>query len=356
MKNIFRAVKHRSEFCLIVLTIIAGISLTLSSCSLGKNNSNSTPQNGNNQSITIVAPQPSPSPVPVKKDVVLFITLQEIYPGQIATVKQTLDDFVEKNQSGMEQKKTITANDISKDTRIVVFSSPPDNLKQLVSDHPQTNFIIFSNQSQQSETNLSVITVRYDHLAFLAGYTAAMIAPDWRSGALIAVEDGGDGFFSEAFTNGGHYFCGRCVPESPPLVTYPLSSFQPASVDPSVWQNSITELQKNGIGVLFFSSSVSKPDIFRLVAGQNILLIGCQSPDAEVIRQWAATFKIDGLTPLKEVLNTIMAGKGGQASFTRVAISDVQESYISKGKQRLILLLRKDLEEGLVSPNSIQAQ
>ena len=49
-----------------------------------------------------------------------------------------------------------------------------------------------------------------DQQAFLAGYIAGMVAPEWRVGILSQKDTPGGDAAVLAFSNGYHFYCGDC--------------------------------------------------------------------------------------------------------------------------------------------------
>ncbi len=95
----------------------------------------------------------------------------------------------------------------------VVIALPPDpGLAALTAAAPGVQFLAVGIPGLAAAPNLSSIGAAglpVDQQAFLAGYIAGMVAPEWRVGILIperyrrrraAVRD--------AFTNGYHFYCG----------------------------------------------------------------------------------------------------------------------------------------------------
>jgi len=57
-------------------------------------------------------------------------------------------------------------------------------------------------------------------LAFLAGYAAVLVSPNWRGVALVPQSEAQASWVG-AFRRGGWYYCGLCKPAFPPFVRYP---------------------------------------------------------------------------------------------------------------------------------------
>jgi hypothetical protein len=248
--------------------------------------------------------------------------------------------------AGLEVTTVAAASpgDLTAGVKLVVLLEQPQNLEQLLSAAPQAQFVLISAVDVTAQAaNLSVIRVRPENQAFLAGYIAELVTSDWRAAGLLPDET-----LSEAFLAGGRYWCGRCTPIYPPLVIFPLTGVLPAGSGAGEWQAAFDALQQKVVEVVYLSPEASSSDLINNIAGQKIKIVGSLPPPVEASAQWVATVQVDELTSLREMLPNLLAGQGGQRVNAALVVSSVNGHILTTGRMRLVEETRKALEQGLL--------
>ncbi len=96
----------------------------------------------------------------------------------------------------------------------VVIALPPDpGLAALTAAAPGVQFLAVGIPDLPAASNLSTIGATglpVDQQAFLAGYIAGLVAPEWKVGILSQKDTPGGTAAVTAFANGFTYYCGSC--------------------------------------------------------------------------------------------------------------------------------------------------
>ena len=276
---------------------------------------------------TPVAVQPTSQPTPLPAaDRVVLVALADFDPVLLADAETVLRELAASSALEFERRDQVSANEITSDIKVMVFLNQPENLGSLASGAPGTQFVAIMDQDWNPGQNVTVIRRREDHTAFMAGYLAALLAPNFRAGALLAAENPA---FSQAFVNGAGYYCGPCASLLIPLNKYPYVSAQPAASPASAWQAGFDAMNVNKINVLFVGNEAASPELLAYLATLDVAMIGSKSPPAEGKPKWVATIYSDGITPIREIWPDLMAGKGGKVLNAALKIFDNQ--YVTVG-------------------------
>ena len=278
---------------------------------------------------TPVAAQPTALPTPLPAaDRVVLVAPADFDPVLIADAETTLRELASSSALEFERREKVIANEISSDIKVMVFLSQPENLGSLASGAPGTQFVAVMNEDWNPGQNVTVIRKRDDHIAFMGGYLAALLAPNFRTGALLTTENSSS---SQAFLNGVNYYCGICASQLYPLNRYPFISTQPAASPASAWQSGFDAINVNKINVLFVAKEAASPELLTYLATLDVAMIGNQSPPAEGKPKWVATLYSDGMAPIREIWPDLMAGKGGKVLNAAIKIFDNQYVTVNDG-------------------------
>jgi hypothetical protein len=256
-----------------------------------------------------------------------------------------------------EVREEIFANEITPDIKVIVFLEQPNNLGSLAANAPGTQFVAISSQDWSPPSNGTIILKDETHVAFLSGYLSALLAPNFRVGALLVSENS---INNQAYLNGVSYFCGQCASVVYPLNRYPLTSQQPANSSPANWQAAFNEINANKINVLYIPDTVASTDLGTYLSSYDIAVIGDQTPPDELRSRWVATISSDGLTPLQEIWSDLLDGQGGKVLNASLKITDVNYMaltdglvWLSQGKMELVYKVIGLLRDGQIYTGSV---
>jgi len=304
---------------------------------------------------TPVVAQPTALPTPLPSpDRVVLVAQADFDAVLLADAEATLRELAASSSLEFERREKVIANEITPDMKVVVFLSQPDNLGSLASGAPGTQFVAIMNEDWNPGQNVTVIRKRDDHIAFMAGYMAALLAPNFRVGALLTAENPA---FSQAFVNGVNYYCGICASQLNPLNRYPFISTQPAASPASTWQAGFDGVNVNKINVLFVAKEAASPELMTFLAALDVAMIGNQTPPAEGKPKWVATLYSDGMAPIREIWPDLVAGKGGKVLNAAIKIFDSQYVsvydglvWLSQGKMDFAQKTMDLLQDNFINP------
>ncbi len=307
------------------------------------------PETGNE-----ISNQPTPTNAP---DRVVLISPGDANPLLLSGADTLLRELAAGSGLEFEIRNQISQDEITPDMRVVVFLRKPDNLGSLSASAPNTQFVSLVEEDWNPSENVSVIRLRDDHTAFIAGYLSAILAPNFRTGALLSSDQPQ---FNDAFRNGVQYYCGTCSSVVYPLNSYPAISVQPADSPPQTWQAAFNEINTNAVNVLYLADAAVSPDLVNAVSSSDVALIGTTTPPDSAGSKWIATVYSDGVSPIREIWQDILNGSGGLKINADVKIMNYQYiqlqeglAWLSNGKLNLVRKVTSLLRDGLINPLSV---
>ena len=294
-------------------------------------------------------PTASPTPAPPRA---LLVIPEGTDPAAAEAVSITLGQMAAESGIQLDSLTALQPGEVTAEVKVVVFLSTPADLSAFLSAAPQTQFITVSGQELPQAANLSVIRTRPEDLAFLGGYTAAILAPDWRVLALLDSSAPDAAAFQQAFSNGYAYWCGVCVVSSPPFISFPLVASQPGS-DPAAWQAAVEAQRPNNPMLLFLGPGVLSNDLAAWIAGQNMLMFGAGLPADASRASWAGTLGYDLAASVAALWPDALAGTGGKTVSAALTITQVQSGILTDGRMRLVREMADELAKGLFNPFNV---
>jgi hypothetical protein len=297
-------------------------------------------------------PTEVPSPTPEPGKVVLVVTQNDdLIASQM--MRETLAELAAERDLLFEEKASLNPVEITPGWKVVVFLQQPENLNDLIHAAPQTQFVVPSWTDMEYVPNLNVIRYRPERQAFIAGYIAVMVAPDWRAAGLLISDTSIGVQMQEAFINGGKYYCGICNPYFPPAVRFPDSRIGPAASDVSAWQYAVDEMDKNILEVVYVDGAIANAQLLNHIASKDVFMMGNQSPIQEIRSRWITTLDYDLTESVRKIWPDLMVGFGGQTVDATIALTETNEEILSIGRQRLVEETIDALEIGQIYPFSI---
>lgn len=297
-------------------------------------------------------PAPSPSVTPLPSLAVLLAP-PEADPRLAGELQPALADLAAGAGLRFQTRPSLAPVELDQ-VQVVVALPPNPGLPELVVAAPQTQFLAIGFPGLQAAPNLSVVAAqaeRTDQLAFLAGYTAALITADWRVAVVSEPGTLAGVVARQAFTNGVTFYCGLCRPPYPPFPAggYPLSVELSPGASPSDWQATLTYLSSWEVGAVFVQPELAEQGFLNVLAqaGFNFILAG--SAPAELEANWAASLGYtDALADALALWPDLVAGQGGQRIDLPLGFSYVNPDLFSPGRQRLAESILADLLAGFI--------
>jgi hypothetical protein len=301
-------------------------------------------------------PEPTPTVLPGR---VLLISPAEGVP---AGLQADLEAWSESAGLVFESAAEIQAGALSEQVKIVVALAPPENLNDLASAAPQTQFLVVTGADMPASGNISVIRQRLENQVFLAGYIGVLLSTDWRVAGLLPADGPLGDSLRDAFVNGGKYFCGVCAPGWPLRVYYPEVGVLPSASSGTDWLASAEDLFENKKAeVYFLSDEARQPEVIEYLRGREQLgrqvwVIGTQPPPSDLREQWAATVLFDLDQPLQQLWPDLLAGQGGAEVEAPLVLDGVNAQALPDSRIRLVENLLVEIEAGRIYPFSVPAE
>ena len=329
--------------------------LILAACNLPGGSSIQAPKATQipSQAAAIASSTPTAAPVVNK---VILVAPSDVKSPAPQDVQAALNDLAKQPGLSLQTVSSIQPGDIRPEWKVVVLLSVPSNLSDLTGAAPKTQFIVIGPGDLSGAANLSVVRLNVEQQAFLAGYLAETIAPDWRVGGLLPNDGPLGADLESTFRNGGYYQCGRCTPVNGPIVGFPLTATLPSNSVPSAWQGAAADMEKNVINVMYIAPEANSTDLLADLVSKGIVLVGGQTPPDQLRSKWAATVRQDAVASLRSIWPDVIAGKGGMTVNAQLQLADINADLFSTGRQRLVQQTMSDLQAGLIDPLSVPAQ
>lgn len=237
--------------------------------------------------------------------------------------------------------------------KIVVALPPDPGLAELAAAAPGVQFLAVGIPGLAAAANLSSVGaggVPVDQQAFLAGYIAGMVAPEWKVGVLYQKDTPGGEAARDAFSNGFYYYCGTCRnPNFPqPAGIYPIRVGIPTDAPLSDYNGHADLLIQNIVKVAYVYPEVATHDLLSHMAQSGLLLIGQTLPGEDIRPNWIASIQPDLISALQRIFPELAAGNGGQVAPTPLFLTDVNPDLLSEAKLRLAQEVLNGLENGTI--------
>jgi hypothetical protein len=239
------------------------------------------------------------------------------------------------------------------DLKVVIVFPPDPGLADLTAAAPGVQFLAVDIPDLAAAPNLSSIGANgfpVDQQAFLAGYIAGLVAPEWKVGILSQKDNPSGDMAVTAFTNGFVYYCGSCRnPLFPqPAGIYPVVVRIPKDAKPGEYNAYADLLIRNVVKVAYVFPDVATSDLLSYMSQSNLLLVGQTLPSDAVRPGWIASIQPDEITALKNIFPDLVAGKGGQVVPTPLVLADVNPDLLGAGKLRLAQAVLDGLQNGSI--------
>ncbi len=295
-------------------------------------------------------PSPSPTSTEIPGQALLVIPA-----GAHPTIVEALEAEVSNltAQIGWQSQAVsqIQSTDFDPTVRVVIAPAPDADLAELAAANPDIQFVAIGSAGLNPTSNLSVIGpqgFRPDQQAFLAGYLAAIVTPDWRVGVLSQAETPGGRAAVLGFSNGVRFFCGLCRPSYPPFVQYPVTAQTTTVDDPAVWQPVLDQLLSNSLQTVYVAPGTENEAVWNYLADRGINLIGGVSPPETIRSSWLATVEPAPELALRELWPSLTAATGGMIVPLPFRYGEVNPDLVGTGRLQLAEAMITELLMGTV--------
>ncbi|MBN2387674.1 MAG: hypothetical protein JXB85_11705 [Anaerolineales bacterium] len=268
--------------------------------------------------------------------------------------QELIYDMARSNGMRFQVLNTLTMEDLQlagESLKVVIVFPPAPDLASLAAAAPQAQFLAIGIPEVSAGGNLSTIssTAPLDQQSFVAGYTAAMLAEDYRVGILYINDDPDAVIARQGFLNGYSFYCGLCRQEFPPYYDYPYPQGIPPTEPESYYPAYAEALLAGYVEVVYLYPPVASADVIDRLATYDVIMIGAELPLSELGSHWVMSIQAQPLPAIQAALPELVAGRGGQAFPTPLRLGDINPDLLSEGRQRLVQQLIDDLAAGFVS-------
>jgi len=336
--------KRLSRFIIVVIIIIPTL---FTACRPSGNGS------GDQTQLPTATALPEPTLAPER---VILVPSGEVSPEIISEAESLVSQLAASSGLEFEIRPELFANEITQDIKVAVYLSKPDNLGSLSANASGTQFVAITEEDWNPGGNVTIIKTHQSQTAFLSGYISALLAPNFRVGALLTAENPA---FNQSFLNGVQYYCGTCTSVVYPLSEYPVISIQSSGSPPATWQAAADQVSLNTLNVLFVAEDAYSAELFNHLTGKDIALVGTTPPPGEATLKWVVTVRSDGLSPIQEVWEKLIAGQGGTIINADFKIDNYQFIYamdglvwLSQGKSNYLDQTIQLLRENFIDPST----
>lgn len=304
--------------------------LILAACGAGKTTPTLLPA-----TVTATLP-PTVTPTPVVPLVMLVLPAdmdQETYN----LYQKTVYDLAGEAGMRFQVRNNLTAADLEPGLKVVIILPPDPGIVALAAAAPETQFLAVGLTGVTPGGNISVLgqASQVDVVAFMAGYIAALVTDDYRTGIIIPRDDPNGLVAFNAYNNGHNFFCGTCPMQYGPFNDYPIYVQIPPDAKLSeypAYSNYLIVEKK--VYTIFVYPGLDVPELLEYLMTTGTLAIGTQSPE-RAMSNWICTLQPDVIAAIRSAWPGLVAGQGGQTVSSPLAITDVNPDLLTPGRLRL---------------------
>ena len=313
---------------------------------------------GGNNSAATSTPIPTDTPIipptltpTATTPLAILVVPADLDPETSNLYQKTVYDLAQTSGFRFQVRNTLTAADLEPGLEIVIVFPPDPGIVALAAAAPQVQFLAINLPEVPAAGNISVMgnNAQTDVAGFLAGYTAAMITPDYRIG-MILPKDNADALRAlNAYATGMAFYCGACRP----LYFYPAPFPQYVEIgaeeDP-VNYNAYADilLLQRKVLAFFLYPDIATEDLMNYIGTTGSYLIGTISPEQRPAG-WVMTIQPDVVKAIQNAWPGLVSGQGGVTVQSPLGLADVDSTILSPGKQRLVEQTLSDLQSGRIS-------
>jgi hypothetical protein len=294
---------------------------------------------------------PSPTPIPEQQKVVYLGSSDQAGELPFRDIQSLVQDLAEKDNLLFEPVDNIAPADLTKDIKIVVALPPDPGIAALAAAEQDIQFLAIGISGLQPSSNLSIVSVistTPDSQGFVAGYLAAVISEEWRTG-MIAIGDSEPGQMArQGFINGVTYYCGLCRSPYPPFYTYPILVDLTSTASQAEAQVAAQAIISQAVKTVFVYPGAGDQAMLESLAQAGVNIIGGSGPPPLLSENWVATIQVDPLTAISEIWSELLSGQGGIERSLAISLVDRNERLFSAGRQHLVDDFLADFEAGYI--------
>lgn len=266
--------------------------------------------------------------------------------------QKTVYDLTQATGMRFQVRNSLTSVDLEPGLKIVVALLTDPGISALAPAAPQVQFLAIGIPGLTAGGNVSVLgdNSQAEIVGFLAGYTAAMVADDYRTGMLMPKGNNDAIRMYNAFSNGRTYFCGLCRPKYNLPWSFPQYLEISAEEDKNNYDAyaDILILQFK-VGTILIHPDIYTQDLVNYIGTTGVYMIGTVTPEQRPAG-WVMTIQPDTIKAIQTAWPQLLAGQGGITVQSPLGLSDIDPSLLSPGKQLDVQATLDKLQAGLIAP------
>jgi len=307
-----------------------------------------TPSPTNTPTLT---PTPTPTPTPLPPVGVLLVP-PDAPLGLANEMQSLLSEWVSELGYRFQVRPRLSDADFERDNfRLVIAFHPNAEVGSMAARQPDVQFLTVGIQGLEPAPNLTTIGAggnRLDHQGFVAGYTAAMLTPDWRVGVIGRSDSADTVAARQAFTTGVVFYCGLCLPSYSPWYEYPLYFELGEDADTIAWRTAADFMIHRSVETVYVVPGAGDDAMLRHLADNGVNIIAGRTPLPDIQAHWVASFRFDLMRAFVDSWPAFVDGSGTQAVTIPMQITDINPDLLSPGKQRLVEDILADVLAGYI--------
>lgn len=299
------------------------------------------------QAIMESTAQPTPLPTVEIPNNKLFYFAENLPDIQSFEIQDTLQKYAIANNLDFSILESLDKEKI-KFANFVFIYEKNENWKKLAEEFPDTKFIIVSSQKIDLPDNVIQILTSNSDLYFVAGYVSAMLADDWRVGAILPADSYDGTPSTQIFSNGVKFLCGLCSPIYAPVIFFPTVATIGDSIDTNAINSAYGEIAINRPNTIFLPSQFLIEDVATNLKQNGHIIIS--DLDVEQVNKELVDIQIgfDITKSLNEILDSNLVLEN--TSIRPFIFIRDKNSILSIGKANYLQQLLSDLKQGFISP------
>lgn len=345
--------KSAGPLCLMVLIS----SLLLAACSLLPAKTPPADLTATAIALTPTAIPATPTPLPPLAILIVPDGADQVLADEL---EQEMKLLAEAGGMRFQVRPSLSGGDLTPDMKIVTALPPDPGLATLAQSAPDTQFIGVGIEGLNAGGNLSVIHARaYDgeDLAFIAGYIAGVITPDWRAGILLPADQANSALLLQAFSNGLRFWCGLCQPLYAPFIVYPQSAQINNPSDPVATLSTVDTLTNLGVTTIYIPSEVTTTALLEYIGQKQVRMIGTGTPPSSITNLWVVSLRSsDPIDSFSTLWDQVASGNGGVEIEIPLELAETGAGLLDAARQRVVNEMLVELSSGLIDPRLVPEQ
>ncbi len=306
------------------------------------------------------SPKPAATSVPTASSPLAVLVVPADMDKTLSDAYQaTVYSLAQGSGLRFQVRNAFSTGDLDPALKILIALPPDPGVAALAAAAPKVQFLAINIPGINAGGNISTLATdtRPDVPAFIAGYTAAMISDDYRTGMIVPKGDATASAAAQAFANGMAYYCGLCSgfhlysDATGATIGFPQFVQIPTDELPSRFGGYVNYLvgsQKVDAVYVYPDPKIAVQQLFDALGQTGAQTISVVVPNQKPAG-WVMAIHPDEVKAIQTAWPGLLAGTGGQAVPSPLGMAEVDPALLSPGKQRLVQQVLDDLQSGRIT-------